>query len=361
MNEHHIDARISIHAREGRIRVPMPDEVVEVSAGELVAVNYAISHDIEAIEESAFLLMISWPGGTTEERHAWEQACLDSARHKLILPALFLLLPLLLSSSIHCRAQNTGGQNTANPKGLAKSVVANELKSEQQDHSHWSFLLNTRKPQGQTEVDEVVQTKDGDLKRPVLINGHKLNSEQQQKADKGIQQLVQNPVPLQQARKQEDQDTARSQRLLKMLPDAFNFSYGRRRGDLIELKFSPNPNFHPPSHEAKVFHAMEGSLWVNDKQQRVEEISGRLMHDVKFGEGLLGYLEQGGTFDVKQSPVVPDYWEMTLLKVQMKGKALFFKTISVQQNYTRSEFKQVPDDLTVAKAAEMLQKETATE
>jgi len=74
MNKHHIDARISIHALEGRIRVRMPDEVVEVSAGELVALDYAISHDVEALEESAFLLTISWPGGTKEERHAWKQS-----------------------------------------------------------------------------------------------------------------------------------------------------------------------------------------------------------------------------------------------------------------------------------------------
>jgi len=178
-----------------------------------------------------------------------------------------------LSSSVYCPARNTGGPNSVATNELLRRVIANELTSEQQDHSHWSFLLNTRKPQGQTEVDEVVETKNGDLKRPLLINGHKLNSEQQHKADKGIQQLVQNPSALQKVRKEEDQDTARSQRLLKILPEAFNFSYGQRRGDRIELKFAPNPNFHPPSHEAKVFHAIKGSLWVNDKQQRVEEIA----------------------------------------------------------------------------------------
>ena len=100
------------------------------------------------------------------------RACLDTARHTLIPPVLFLLLPLLLSSSIYCRAQNTGAPNSAAPHELVRRVVANELKCEQQDHSHWSFLLNTRKPQGQTEVDQVVETKDGDLKRPLLINGH---------------------------------------------------------------------------------------------------------------------------------------------------------------------------------------------
>lgn len=41
----------------------------------------------------------------------------------------------------------------------------------------------------------------------------------------------------------------------------------------------------------------------------------------------------------------------------MKGKALFFKTIGVQQQYTRSKFKQVPDDLPLSKAAEMLEKQ----
>ena len=74
MNEHHVDARISVHALEGRIRIQMPDEFVEVSAGELVALDYAIPHDVEALEESAFLLTISWPGGIKEERHAWKQS-----------------------------------------------------------------------------------------------------------------------------------------------------------------------------------------------------------------------------------------------------------------------------------------------
>lgn len=74
MNEHHVDARISIHVVEGRIRVQMPDEAVEIPAGELIVLDYAIPHDVEALEESAFLLTISWPGGTKEERHAWKQS-----------------------------------------------------------------------------------------------------------------------------------------------------------------------------------------------------------------------------------------------------------------------------------------------
>ncbi len=69
MKEHHADARISIHSLQGKIRIHLPDQKVELPAGELMALDHGILHDVEAVEESAFLITISWPGGTTEERH----------------------------------------------------------------------------------------------------------------------------------------------------------------------------------------------------------------------------------------------------------------------------------------------------
>jgi hypothetical protein len=256
-------------------------------------------------------------------------------------------------------AQNKGAAPSGEPaQELARRVLANELKSEQQDHSHWMFLLKTRKAAGQSEADQVIETKDGDIKRPVSINARELSEEQRKKADQRLQQLAHDPGALRKARSEEDQDTARSQELLKMLPDAFNFKYGQRRGKLVQLNFSPNPNFKPSTHEAEVFHAMQGSLWLDPTDNRLEEINGRLIREVKFGGGLLGHLDPGGTFDVKQAPVGSGYWELTLLHVQMKGKTLFFKTIGVRQEYTRSDFKQVPDDLTLSKAVEMLENQS---
>jgi quercetin dioxygenase-like cupin family protein len=69
MSQHHVDARISIHSLQGRIRIHLPDQNVDLATGELMALEYGIPHDVEALEESAFLT-ISWPGGTKEERHA---------------------------------------------------------------------------------------------------------------------------------------------------------------------------------------------------------------------------------------------------------------------------------------------------
>lgn len=70
MKEHHADARISIHSLQGSIRIHLPDQKVDLTAGELMALDYGIHHDVEALQESAFLITISWPGGTKEERHA---------------------------------------------------------------------------------------------------------------------------------------------------------------------------------------------------------------------------------------------------------------------------------------------------
>ena len=58
--------------------------------------------------------------------------------------------------------------------------------------------------------------------------------------------------------------------------------------------------------------------------------------------------------------VAPGYWELTHLEVHMTGKALFFKTIAAQQNYSRRDFRQVPDNLTPAQAEEILQKLSAS-
>src|SRR5579884_3250798 len=70
MKEHHADARISIQTLQGRVRLQLPDQAVELGSGELMCLESGIRHDVKALEESAFLITVSWPGGSAEERHA---------------------------------------------------------------------------------------------------------------------------------------------------------------------------------------------------------------------------------------------------------------------------------------------------
>jgi len=121
----------------------------------------------------------------------------------------------------------------------------------------------------------------------------------------------------------------------------------------VEILFQPNRNFRPPSHEAAVLHGMEGRIWIDEKENRLAEIEGHLIRPVKFYGGLLSHLDKGGTFHVKQSNVARGHWEIPLLQVNMHGKALFFKTISVQQNESRGDFQPMPENITLAQLEEL--------
>jgi quercetin dioxygenase-like cupin family protein len=63
MQEHRTDARISIHALNGRLRIKLVEQTVELPAGHLLVLEKGLSHDVNAVEESAFLLTLSWPHG----------------------------------------------------------------------------------------------------------------------------------------------------------------------------------------------------------------------------------------------------------------------------------------------------------
>lgn len=64
MHDHRAEARISIHTLLGKILLHIPDQKpVELSAGELLTLDCGIHHDVEACEESAFLLTVAWTKG----------------------------------------------------------------------------------------------------------------------------------------------------------------------------------------------------------------------------------------------------------------------------------------------------------
>lgn len=63
MQEHKADARISIHALRGRLSIQLPEKTVALAAGHLLVLEKSLPHDVKAMEDSAFLLSISWPHG----------------------------------------------------------------------------------------------------------------------------------------------------------------------------------------------------------------------------------------------------------------------------------------------------------
>jgi quercetin dioxygenase-like cupin family protein len=61
LHEHKAAGRISVQAVAGHIRMHVQDGVFDLPAGHLLALERALPHDVEALEDSAFLLTIAWP------------------------------------------------------------------------------------------------------------------------------------------------------------------------------------------------------------------------------------------------------------------------------------------------------------
>jgi quercetin dioxygenase-like cupin family protein len=61
MKEHHADGTISIQVIKGHIRVAIHGKPHDLKTGSLFTLAASIRHDVEAVDESAFLLTISWP------------------------------------------------------------------------------------------------------------------------------------------------------------------------------------------------------------------------------------------------------------------------------------------------------------
>jgi hypothetical protein len=268
-----------------------------------------------------------------------------------------LIAAAFLVFCVPAYAQNTSGDTGSSAGELLRRVVNSELKAQANDHSHWMCEVKAGFS-GKEQVKVAVQTREGYLDRLRFVNGRPITPEQEKQEDQRIARLVKNPAERKKQQRAQEGDAQKTERLFKMLPDAVTASYGKRQGELVEILFKPNPHFHPPSHEAAVFHAMAGRIWINTRENRLVEIEGHLTSGVRFGGGLLGHLDNGGEFRVKQSEVAPGLWEITLLHVNMRGKALFFKNIAVQENEIRTNFQRVPDNLTLSEAAEQLQKQS---
>lgn len=287
--------------------------------------------------------------------HIWFSPCHTVASPVAVnsLAAVIVTIILLGSNAL---AQSESVTVAMSAADLARRVVTNELKVQDEQHGRWMYRLEKQEP-GSRRTLEILETNNGSLSRLLSIDGRPLDAKQQRKEDQRMQRLVSRPDEQRKLQQASNKKTEQGARLFRMLPDLFVFSYAGRHGDLVTLAFKPNPNFQPPSLEALVFHSMEGEMTVDTKQERLAALNGHLMQDVKFGVSLLAHLDKGGKFEVRQTEVGPGHWELTTLNVDMKGKALLFKTIGVQETEKHSDFQAVPDKVTLAEAAAMLNRQ----
>lgn len=254
------------------------------------------------------------------------------------------------------------------PGELVRVTVANEIAAADHPEILHMFRSHKQTPKG-SQTRLYVETKDALAAMLIAINDQPLTAQQQQAETNHLAWLVNTPDQLRKKHAREKEDEDRTLRIVKALPDAFRYEYaGTENGStglgepgdrLVKLRFTPNPAYSPPSRTEQVLAGMQGDLLIDPKARRLARIDGTLFKDVTFGWGLIGRLDKGGHFMVQQADLGlgDGAWGITEMSLNITGKILLFKGLSMVSDEVLSDFRKLPENLTFAQGVEMLKAE----
>ena len=269
------------------------------------------------------------------------------------------LIPLIvlavLPAGFLARAQEPPGD----PVALVRAASWNELHASNRNHP-FRFRLRKQDENGIT-TKEIVETKDGDIARLVAVDDKPLTPERANAERDRLDNLLAHPELQVHRHKKEQEDSNRSNEMIRLLPDAFLYTYrgtvDTPDGPAWRLSFLPNDKFIPPDREAQVYHGMAGELWIDCRYKRIARLDAHLISDVNFGWGVIGRLYKGGTIQVIQKDVGENHWETVHLGLNLTGKILMVHSVTFRTTEDSSNFRQVSNTLTYQDAIRMLQSE----
>jgi len=251
---------------------------------------------------------------------------------------------------------------------LVRLTVANEVAAANHPELHHMFRSRRQTPKGsQTRI--YVETNQALAGMLIAINDRPLTPEQQSAESNHLASLINNPEQLRKKAAREKEDEDRSLRIVKALPDAFCYEYagtesgaaglGKTGDPLVRLNFKPNPAYIPPSRVEQVLTGMKGELLIDPQARRLARIDGTLFQEVTFGWGILGHLNKGGHFRVQQGDLGlgDGAWGITEMNLNMSGKILMFKSLSIVSDEALSDFHLLPSQLTFAQGVQILKTE----
>src|SRR5437868_5186096 len=227
-------------------------------------------------------------------------------------------------------------------------------------HSLLLLLCGWPRP-GRFTTRQYVETNDGTVARALAYNHQPLTADQQRKEEARLQKLSHDPEAQQKHRKDAQEEDERVKKMLKAMPDAFLYQYDGveegPQGRLVKLRFTANPNFDPPNRETQIYRGMEGTMLIQIAEKRLAVLNANLVRSVSFGWGILGHLDPGGHFIVRQTKIAADRWETTDMTLKFTGRALFFHKINIDEHDTESAFQRIPDNLSLSQGVEWLQRQ----
>jgi hypothetical protein len=258
------------------------------------------------------------------------------------------------------------GLPQTSPNDLVRQTVAREVAAANQPSQKHMFRSRKQTSRG-SQTRLYIETKDAMAGMLIAINDQQLTPQQRQAETDHLNWLAGNPEQLRKKHAREKEDADRTLRIVKALPDAFRYKYagtevggpelGKAGNELVKLEFTPNPAYSPPTKIEQVLEGMQGYLLIDTTAHRIARIDGTLFREVSFGWGIIGRLDKGGHFRVQQADVGDGSWDITAMSLQITGKILLFKGLSMISDEKFSDFHPVPDDLTFSKGVDLLRNE----
>ena len=317
----------------------------------------------------------------------------DSNPRRALLP-LVCSVALLLFFIPGVSAQSEPSPAT-DAAALIRRAVANHLSAEAAHHPQ-RFVLH-KKDDKRDYLQEIIETRQGDVSLAIAASGQPLNPAMRQAQIDRLDALDADPDLQEHRRRREQEDNARVDKLMRLLPDAFRYHYdstvpcavtlppsipipgaptlasgtlasgtlasGTSAADLpptsecYHLTFIPNPAWNPPDTESKIMRGMAGEVWIEKSQERLTRLSAHIVTDVDFGWGFIGHLDKGGAIFLEQTETSPRDWELTRMKLDLTGKAFLVKPLNIHLTEEMAHYKPVPAGLDYHQAIKILKSE----
>ena len=239
---------------------------------------------------------------------------------------------------------------------LVREVVYNEMH-DHQSHGFWRYWIE-RHTAKETRVEEQIETADGPISRLTLTDGRPVSVEVQQQEQSRLARLLSSPSEQARHLQEYEDDEKRIGRILTLLPDAFLYTYAGEENGCYKLAFRPNPDYPARTIEARIFHSMGGTLWVDPRMKRLARLDAHVEDNLDFGYGILGRLYKGGWFQFERTQVSANDWKTTRLEVHIMGRALV-KSFAKETSEVRGGFAPVPAGMNLAQGMAMLQETAA--
>jgi hypothetical protein len=240
---------------------------------------------------------------------------------------------------------------------LVREVVYNELRDHER-HGYWQYWVQ-RRIQQQTQLVDQVETAQGPIGRLVLSNGQPLSAEAEQQEQARLQHLLTSAAEQAKHFQAYEDDENRIGRILALLPEAFLYVQDGDENGCHRLRFHPNPDYPAHTIEARIFHAMSGTIWIDARLKRLVRLDARVEENVDFGYGILGRIYKGGWYQLKRTQVSPTDWKTDRLEVHMNGRALLVKTFARETSEARGGFLLVPTGMNLGQGMALLEKSQA--